>query len=74
MTRTPPSPQEIRLLAADIQATWTRRQEWRRAGRPSRRWSVPVVPLAEMAAAAGQVIGEDMAASDYAMERAASES
>jgi hypothetical protein len=35
---------------------------------------VPVVPLAEMAAAAGQMIGEDRAASDYAMERAADQS
>jgi hypothetical protein len=73
MTTRAPSPHEIRRLAAAIQATWTPRQRWSRAGKPTRRWKVPVVPLAELAAAAVQMIGDDRAARDYAMERAASE-
>ena len=74
MTRIPPSPQEILKRAEEIQSYWTARQRWRRAGRPSRRWTVPVVPLAELAATAGQMRAEDRAASERAFERAASES
>jgi hypothetical protein len=74
MTRLPPSPREIRQRAREVRATWSPRQRWSRAGKPSRRWSVPVAARDELAAAAGQMRAEDRAASEYGFERAASES
>jgi len=66
-----PTPQEIRLRCREIQRTWTRREEWTRAGRPRRTWTAPTVRTADVLAAAGQIAGDERAASVAAFERAA---
>lgn len=52
--KAPPNPNDIRLACLQIQASWTRRQEWSHAGKPSRRWVPPVVGVRDMAAAVNE--------------------
>ncbi len=51
MKRQDATPQDIRRMTREIQDGWTRQQEWNRAGFPTKRWRVPVVPVGELAAA-----------------------
>jgi len=51
-TRHPdPTPTEIRKPCHDVQRTWDRRERWKRSGKP-RPWTVPVIHLGEIMAAA----------------------
>lgn len=43
-----PTPEEIRAACLEIQATWTRKEEWQRGGHAGRpRWILPRSRLGE---------------------------
>jgi hypothetical protein len=53
-----PTPDEIRKLCHDVQRTWSRRERWKRSGKPNPRpWTIPLVNVGEIMAAVRDMEG-----------------
>jgi hypothetical protein len=52
-----PTPREIRQRSAEVQSSWSRRERWKRAGKPPR-VTVTRVRAGEIVAAAKEVLSD----------------